>query len=114
MFVKHFQFKILSMYQKIIAGTIAALLCFGVIAQQPMKDLIAENMELAIQQYKLLATKTPADSMPRHYDPRLQKWVNSDTKWWCSGFFPGSLWLIYEYTKDGSIRKEAEKRLSIL
>ena len=40
--------------------------------------------------------------------------MNSDTKWWCSGFYPGSLWLIYEYTKDEAIRKEAEKRLAIL
>lgn len=114
MFVKHFQFKILSMHKKAIAGAIVIIVSFVVNAQQPMKDLITENMQLAAQQYKLLASRTPADSMPRHYDPRLQKWVNSDTKWWCSGFFPGSLWLIYEYTKDKAIRREAEKRLSIL
>jgi unsaturated chondroitin disaccharide hydrolase len=83
-------------------------------AQQPMKSLIAENMQLAASQYKLLAKTVPADSMPRHYDPQKNKWVNSDTKWWCSGFYPGSLWLIYEYTKDEATRKEAEKRLAIL
>ncbi|HET7897795.1 MAG TPA: glycoside hydrolase family 88 protein, partial [Flavisolibacter sp.] len=66
------------------------------------------------KQYKFLASKVPADSMPRHYDPHTQKWVNSDTRWWCSGFFPGSLWLIYEYTKDEAIRTEAEKKLAIL
>ncbi|MCU7552559.1 glycoside hydrolase family 88 protein [Chitinophagaceae bacterium LB-8] len=81
---------------------------------QRMDKLIARDMKLAVKQYKLLAAKTPADSMPRHYDPRKLEWVNSDTKWWCSGFFPGSLWLIYEYTKDEAIRKEAEQRLAIL
>jgi unsaturated chondroitin disaccharide hydrolase len=85
-----------------------------VYSQQKMKMLIAENMNLAASQYKLLAGHTPVDSMPRHYDPQKNKLVNSDTKWWCSGFYPGSLWLIYEYTKDETIRKEAEQRLAIL
>jgi len=67
-----------------------------VCSQQPMDKLIAENMQLAVQQYKLLGSHIPADSMPRHYDPQKNNWVNSDTKWWCSGFYPGSLWLIYE------------------
>lgn len=26
---------------------------------------------------------------------------------WCSGFFPGSLWLVYHYTKDEALRKLA-------
>ncbi len=99
---------------------VAVLLCLFVLAQvhvysqQRMKALIAENMNLARGQYKLLAANTPADSMPRHYDPQKNKLVNSDTKWWCSGFYPGSLWFIYEYTKDETIRKEAEQRLAIL
>lgn len=82
--------------------------------QHPMKMLIKENMQFAASQYKLLATHVSSDSMPRHFDPQKNKWVNSDTKWWCSGFYPGSLWLIYEYTKDESIRKEAERKLAIL
>jgi unsaturated chondroitin disaccharide hydrolase len=99
---------------------VALLLCIFVLtevrvySQQQMKALIAENMKLAASQYKLLAGSTPVDSMPRHYDPQKNKLVNSDTKWWCSGFYPGSLWLIYEYTKDETIRIEAEQRLAIL
>lgn len=99
---------------KAIASALAILFCVLVNGQQAIEDLIIENMQLAAQQYKLLAAKTPVDSMPRHYDQQQQKWVNSDTKWWCSGFFPGSLWLIYEYTKDEAIRKEAEQRLALL
>jgi hypothetical protein len=103
-------------FLKNIALTIAGSTMVGLFAnaQQSMNDLIAGNMKLAATQYELLASKTPQDSMPRHYDPSKNKWVNSDTKWWCSGFFPGSLWLIYDYTKDGKIRTEAERRLSIL
>ncbi|MFI5130205.1 MAG: glycoside hydrolase family 88 protein [Chitinophagales bacterium] len=102
------------MRYKLILITIPLIFCLPAVAQQSMKELVTENMQLAASQYKLLASITPADSMPRHYDPQKQKSVNSDTKWWCSGFYPGSLWLIYEYTKDEAIRKEAENRLAIL
>ena len=106
-------------YFRVSQSAIALLIgvfsmCTTAFAQQPMDKLIAENMQLAASQYTLLAQKVPADSMPRHYDAQKNNWINSDTKWWCSGFYPGSLWLIYEYTKDEAIRKEAEKRLAIL
>jgi unsaturated chondroitin disaccharide hydrolase len=32
-----------------------------------------------------------------------------ETSWWCSGFFPGSLWYLYEYTNDPKYRQLAEK-----
>ncbi len=81
---------------------------------KPMKALIEENMQLAASQYKLLAKNTPSDRMPQYYEASKDKMVTSSTTWWCSGFFPGSLWYIYEYTKDADIRQEAEKRLAIL
>ena len=37
------------------------------------------------------------------------KLVTSDYKWWCSGFFPGTLWYLYEYTEDDSIKNLALK-----
>jgi hypothetical protein len=52
--------------------------------------------------------------MPRSYVPATGKSVTSDTKWWCSGFYPGTLWYLYAHTKDENIRKEAEKRLGVL
>lgn len=79
-----------------------------------MRKLIRENMELAASQYKLLAANTPADLMPRNFNEKENKLVTAKTSWWTSGFFPGSLWLIYDYTKDTNIRAEAERRLAIL
>lgn len=32
-----------------------------------------------------------------------------ETSWWTSGFYPGSLWYLYEYTKDPAYRTLAEK-----
>ncbi len=99
---------------KIIATAVFISVSFLGAAQKDMKALIAENMQLAASQYKILAANTPADSMPRSFDPGKNKSISSDTKWWCSGFYPGSLWFIYEYTKDEAIRKEAEQRLATL
>jgi len=95
------------------------LLCFSCIllAQKQdryMEKLIRENFMLAAQQYKLLAGNTPTNVMPRNYMAKEGKLVTSNTTWWTSGFFPGSLWYIYEFTKDSAIRAEAERRLTII
>lgn len=81
-------------------------------AKSVMRKMIDDNMKFAAAQYKVLQDSTPADRMPRTF--QNGKSVTSDTKWWCSGFYPGSLWYIYEYTKDEQIKAEAERRLAIL
>ena len=78
-----------------------------------MKNLIDENMTFAAQQYKVLAATVPSNVMPRSYDSAKGGLITSDTKWWCSGFYPGTLWMIYANTKDEQIRAEAEKRLAL-
>lgn len=97
----------------------AFVLAFGIVAigqnsNTAMKQLIEENMAFAARQYKVLMQKVPPTLMPRSYDSSKGGLVTSNTKWWCSGFYPGTLWMIYASTKDPVIRKEAEKRLAIL
>lgn len=81
-------------------------------SKKQMRSLISSNMRFAVEQYKVLADSTPPDLMPRTFHNGRS--VTSDTRWWCSGFYPGSLWYIYEYTKDAATRAEAERRLAIL
>src|SRR5699024_11420084 len=40
--------------------------------------------------------------------------INREISWWTTGFYPGSLWLIYEQTEDPEIRKEADRALEII
>lgn len=82
-------------------------------SKKEMSGLIDENFRFAAQQYKVLQQATPPDRMPRSYNAKENKSITSDTKWWCSGFYPGTLWYIYEYTKDTAIKAEAERRLAI-
>ena len=79
-----------------------------------MKNLIDDDLKFAAGQYKVLIKNTPKDSMPRSFDPQKNKSIYSDIYWWCSGFYPATLWYIYEATHDDSIKKEAENRLSLL
>ena len=83
-------------------------------SKKVMKQLIDENMKFAAQQYKVLMKNTPDTVMPRSFDASKQKLITSNTQWWCSGFYPGTLWMIYDETKDLAIRTEALKRLALL
>ncbi len=102
---------------KILCTVVLSLVCFIAPAQKQdkkMEKLISNNFSFAAEQYKLLAKNTPADVMPRNYVASETKLVTSNTTWWTSGFFPGSLWYIYEFTKDTAIKAEAERRLTII
>ncbi|WP_458924247.1 glucuronyl hydrolase [Flavitalea antarctica] len=103
--------------KKLIVSAFALFIAVAVSAQpskKVMKKLIDENMQFAAQQYKLLMKNTPDTVMPRSYNAEKQQLITSNTKWWCSGFYPGTLWMIYDETKDLAIRTEALKRLALL
>ena len=79
--------------------------------KQDLKNIIDANFQLAAGQYQLLEKNTPDDKMPKTF--KEGKSESSAISWWTSGFFPGSLWLIYEATGDAEIKNIAEKRLKL-
>lgn len=97
-----------------ISVLVVFCMCSAQVNGQNMRALIDENFQFAARQYKVLAGKTPADRMPRTYDPTRDRLIDSATDWWTSGFYAGTLWYIYEQTGDAEIRAEAERRLAIL
>jgi rhamnogalacturonyl hydrolase YesR len=82
--------------------------------KEEMRRLIKGNFELADTQYRYMATLLPADKMPQSYNEKDKKIISHDIKWWCSGFYPGSLWYIYEQTGNDAIKKEAERALEVI
>lgn len=80
----------------------------------PMRQLIDQQFKFAEKQYKVLAKNVAPDVMPKTYYAKTNQVETSDTQWWCSGFYPGSLLYIYEYTRDTATLTEAKKRLAIL
>lgn len=95
-------------------GVLAAVTITNAQSKSAMKAMIKTQFDFAAKQYKLMAENTPAGKMPQTYNPVDGKSVFSNLKWWCSGFYPGSLWLIYEQTGDKAIKAEAEKKLAEL
>lgn len=78
------------------------------------KAFIDEQLQFAVEQYKMLAKRTAPGVLPRSYDAATDSVITSGPAWWCSGFYPGTLLYLYEFSKDEVLKEEAIKRLSLL
>ena len=70
-----------------------------------MEDLTARVFERAAVQFALLDVNVDSIAALNPDEAVYPRSINKDGtlmpsgyKWWCSGFYPGSLWLVYEYT----------------
>jgi hypothetical protein len=75
---------------------------------------INTNFTDAATQYKMLAKNLPAGKFPKTYFPATDKYEFSNSGWWCSGFYPGTLFLLYGQTKDTALYNEALRILQPL
>src|SRR5215213_1344067 len=75
---------------------------------------IDKNFSDASAQYKVMMTKLPANRFPKTYSAENDSVETSNSGWWCSGFYPGTLLYLYEQTKDQSLLTEAERILHVL
>jgi unsaturated chondroitin disaccharide hydrolase len=92
----------------------AAIQAQPVASKENMEHLIKENFELADAQYRYMMTLVPAGRMPQSYIEKDKKMISHNIQWWCSGFYHGTLWYIYEQMGNDVIRKEAERALSVI
>ena len=89
----------------------------GKLGTPPKPELVKafdQNFIDATAQYKFLGKNLPADKFPRTFYPTTGKYEFSNSGWWCSGFYPGTLLYLYEETKDQSLLTEAERILKVL
>ncbi len=77
--------------------------------QPALLKTIQSNLDDAVSQYKLMAKDLGPGQFPRNYDPAVGKFVTSNSGWWCSGFYPGTLLLLYEQTQDKALLTEADR-----
>lgn len=95
-----------------LAIAVASVSCAG---EESMEDLTARVFERAAAQFKVLDASVDSVAAvkgtalyPRSI-ARSGELSTSGYKWWCSGFYPGSLWFVYEYTGDESFKELARK-----
>ena len=91
-------------YSILIISVIAALFASCKSNKESMESLIKDRLDRSTKQSMLMAEslKDRPDKLPRSID-KAGNLVVSNSDWWCSGFFPGTLWYLYEYKKDPAL-----------
>ncbi|RAJ83126.1 glycosyl hydrolase family 88 [Chitinophaga dinghuensis] len=73
-----------------------------------------ETLQFAARQYKLMAAHVPDSVLPRTTNTKNGSLQTSSSTWWTSGFYPGTNWYLFEYTKDPAFKAEALKRMALV
>jgi unsaturated chondroitin disaccharide hydrolase len=76
--------------------------------------LIEGNLRQAVNQYKILMGKVPADRLPRSFTPGSMTFVTSDAGWWTSGFYSATLFDLYGFSRDTALLNEGERKLKLV
>jgi len=78
------------------------------IKKEPIKKVVNESLDLSVQQALLMAhsLKDREGLLPRTTD-RFGNLQTCRSDWWVSGFFPGMLWYLYEYSGSEDLKKWA-------
>ena len=90
---------------------IALLLCtFGWAARsQNLETLVPHALEFAKQQLKQSVSEIQDSTKFARSTLEDGSWKTTRARDWTSGFFPGALWYVHEYTKDPSFKHAAER-----
>lgn len=75
--------------------------------EESIAQLSDKIFSLAEKQFIILAENLPDERAPKYLNLK-DSLITSDMNWWCSGFFPGSLWLTYEKTGNEEILELAK------
>ena len=73
----------------------------------PLTTTIDSTLYHAAEQYKFLGKQIEAGEYPKTYYADKDELETSNSGWWCSGFYPGSLLYLYEAVGDSAIRDAA-------
>ena len=74
----------------------------------PASARAVDSAGLAAQRLAGVAERLAPTAYPQSADPS-GRWLTTGSSAWTSGFFPGSLWLLYERTGDPAWRARAER-----
>lgn len=76
--------------------------------EKKIDKVIDESLAFAADQYSqmTIVMKDLQGQLPRSMDSE-GKLKTEDSRWWTSGFYPGSLWYLYEYTGYPKLKDDA-------
>lgn len=98
-------------------ATAMLLTATALVAQTPDKALVKKaktTLIAAARQYEYLSTKVTPGAYPKTWHEEKQQLETSDSGWWCSGFYPGTLLYLNNAVKAPELQKEALEFLNNL
>jgi unsaturated chondroitin disaccharide hydrolase len=81
---------------------------------QSLITQIDKSLSEAASQYKVMMHDLIPGRFPKTFNTTTGTLETSDSGWWCSGFYPGTLLKIYEEKKDTVLLAEANRVLGTL
>jgi unsaturated chondroitin disaccharide hydrolase len=115
--------KINMLFKNTIVGCMAALMMVSAASAQKSTSFKTDKQLLktvntgfkdAGAQYKLLMKRLKPNRFPKTYYAAKDSLETSNSGWWCSGFYPGTLLYLYKETKDKTLLAENDRILGVL
>ena len=94
--------------RKILRIVSVLLLTMSCTSHETNQEMVERVFKVAAGQVRLLNQMLADGECPRSLNDDGSL-MTSSIWWWCSGFYPGTAWLVYEYTQDEQIRDIAWK-----
>lgn len=93
----------------VFAVTLFLSACESQPKQEPIANVIYRGLKVSTEQALLMAKNLESQEgcLPKTIN-KEGKLATSDYAWWCSGFFPGELWYLYENNPTPELKKYAE------
>lgn len=96
-------------------GILAASFFFAAPLPAKGKVKTEQALENAAAQYLYMKeTLNGSGRFPKTYDKHTQRLKTSGSDWWCSGFYPGTLFYLYEATGNRELYAEGIRMLHLL
>ncbi len=107
------------MRKRYTSVSLLLLICMCAVSGQPLRaqekltmEVVETSLDNAVKQIKVLAEKSADNMLPKTFDKG--KNFDSETGWWTSGFYPGTLLYLYEYSGDKALLELAKAKLLLL
>lgn len=72
-----------------------------------LEEKVSRALTASAKQYEYLATQVTPGQYPKTWHEDKKQLETSDSGWWCSGFYPGTLLYLNESQKAPGLEKEA-------
>jgi len=83
-------------------------------SQKSLDRKVNATVRTAIKQYEFLSSQVGVGEYPKTYHEDKNKLETSGSDWWCSGFYPGTMFYLDEIKSTPKLKKEAIKVLEDL